>query len=189
MAKLDFDDYAENYREVLSSSIKISGQKDSFFDRYKCYCIERFLNPTDGKNDILDFGCGVGKLTGVLAEKFPESSIDGYDISSKAIKVAEKDHVQFENVRFFDQLPPLRKYNYIIIANVFHHIEPSEHVNTLNRLRELLKNDGKIVIFEHNPYNILTQYVVKSCPFDKDAKLLQAGKIKELAPASGRKLL
>ena len=36
----------------------------------------------------------------------------------------------------------------------------------------VLKPGGRIYLFEHNPANPVTRYLVKTCVFDKDAKLL-----------------
>ena len=36
----------------------------------------------------------------------------------------------------------------------------------------VLKPGGRIYLFEHNPVNPVTRYLVKTCVFDKDAKLL-----------------
>jgi hypothetical protein len=36
----------------------------------------------------------------------------------------------------------------------------------------VLKKGGRLYFFEHNPINPLTKYLVKTCVFDADAKLL-----------------
>jgi hypothetical protein len=39
----------------------------------------------------------------------------------------------------------------------------------VNRLR----TDGRVLIFEHNPFNPVTRWVVNQCQFDRDAVLLK----------------
>ena len=39
---------------------------------------------------------------------------------------------------------------------------------------------GRVVIFEHNPYNPLTVKAVRACPFDDDAVLLAPGEVRRL---------
>ena len=40
-------------------------------------------------------------------------------------------------------------------------------------------------MFEHNPLNPITQYIVKNCPFDKDAQLIKQGCCIQLLKTSG----
>jgi len=44
----------------------------------------------------------------------------------------------------------------------------------------VLKPGGLAVIFEHNPLNPVTRYVVRSCPIDDDAVLLWPRQLKRL---------
>lgn len=39
-------------------------------------------------------------------------------------------------------------------------------------IKNLLKSDGNVLLFEHNPYNPITRHMVSTCEFDKDAVLL-----------------
>ncbi|MEL7000506.1 MAG: hypothetical protein AAFP68_19825, partial [Pseudomonadota bacterium] len=51
-------------------------------------------------------------------------------------------------------------------------------------IRDLAK-DGIGVIFEHNPYNPATQYIVRSCEIDKDAVLLKPYHLRRLFRDAG----
>ena len=42
----------------------------------------------------------------------------------------------------------------------------------------MLKNDGQLIIFEHNPLNPITRKIVKECEYDEDAILLTPKKNK-----------
>ncbi len=57
---------------------------------------------------------------------------------------------------------------------MFHHIEAAEHVPLLRSLRRLLRPGGVLAIFEHNPVNPVTRYIVATCPFDENAVLIPA---------------
>ena len=41
------------------------------------------------------------------------------------------------------------------------------------------------MIYEHNPYNPLTRYAVKTCPFDENAVLLRKNEVKKLLENTG----
>jgi hypothetical protein len=54
-------------------------------------------------------------------------------------------------------------------STVFHHIEPEFRPKAIRDISELLRERGNIFIFEHNPFNPITNYLVKTCIFDADA--------------------
>jgi ubiquinone/menaquinone biosynthesis C-methylase UbiE len=64
-------------------------------------------------------------------------------------------------------------------ACVFHHISHAEHLHWLAELRRVTRKGGMTVIFEHNPANPLTVSAVRNCPFDENAELIWAGKLRK----------
>ena len=70
-------------------------------------------------------------------------------------------------------------YDLIFSSGVFHHIPHQEHGSIINHLSRLLNQNGKIVIWEHNPINPITLKIVKECPFDKDAVLIRSNKLRQ----------
>jgi 2-polyprenyl-3-methyl-5-hydroxy-6-metoxy-1,4-benzoquinol methylase len=167
-----FDKDAHHYKKMLKSAVSFFGVEEPFFDYYKVYCLKRWMTDCDESYDILDFGCGIGKLTGILAKTFQKSRIYGYDISCASLSVAREANATINNVYFLSDLNGEKRYDFIIAANVFHHIKVDEHSAVLLKMKMLLNKNGKICIFEHNPLNLLTQYVVRRFPFDVDAKLI-----------------
>ena len=67
-----------------------------------------------------------------------------------------------------------RTFDLVFTSCVFHHIEADRHVDLLRRLRGRLAPEGVTVVFEHNPLNPVTRYIVATCPFDENAVLLPA---------------
>jgi hypothetical protein len=55
---------------------------------------------------------------------------------------------------------------------VLHHVPPADREALLARVATKLAPGGKLVVFEHNPWNPLTRKVVAECAFDADAVLL-----------------
>jgi len=189
LRKVDFDQFSHNYREALRSCTGLLGKSDDFFASVKLHCLKNWVLTDDGSCEILDFGCGIGALSGFLAKDFPNSQIYGYDISQKCLSVAKENNAGVKNVRFASDLPQGKKYDLIIAANVFHHIKPPERVGALCFLKELLKPKGKIIIFEHNPFNPLTRSIVRSCPFDSDATLIWRREFCGLTKTSGLEIV
>jgi 2-polyprenyl-3-methyl-5-hydroxy-6-metoxy-1,4-benzoquinol methylase len=166
----DFDKFAQSYETVLDESIKLSGEGGEYFSNYKAEFIARCLG-RDFFGRVLDYGCGIGLLSEVLLKHLPHAVVDGVDISAASI---ERVPGTLKNQGFFtSDINRLDGgYDLIVMANVLHHIEAPEREGMVAKIRKLLKNEGRIIIFEHNPFNPLTRKVVRESPLDTGVVLL-----------------
>lgn len=180
-AAVDFDKVASSYRQLLTASVRFSGEEDEYFDHYKLDCLKRWLLNSGQRARVLDFGCGIGKLAGLIAAAYPQSHVSGYDVSSKSIEVARRQWEGTRNLSFGTGFEEGSSYDLITAANVFHHIRPNDRENVLTLLLGKLARRGMLVIFEHNPFNPLTRHVVRNCAFDADAHLISLGGFVRLA--------
>ena len=73
----------------------------------------------------------------------------------------------------------------VFSACVFHHIEAQEHVGLMREICRVLAPGGALAIFEHNPVNPVTRYIVATCPFDENAVLILAGDLRQRCQAAG----
>ena len=80
------------------------------------------------------------------------------------------------------------QFDLIFVAGVFHHIHPAERLINIEKIKNLLSNNGCLFIFEHNPYNPITRKLVRECPFDKDAVLLTKSEMIKLLERSNFKV-
>ena len=166
----DFDKFAHQYKTVLDSSIKLSGESGEYFFKYKAEYITRCVGK-GFSGRILDYGCGVGLLSEILLNYLPNAVVDGVDISAASI-----EHVPTplkEQGHYTSDMGQLgQDYDLVIIANVLHHIEALQREAAVSRIRKLIKSEGRIIIFEHNPFNPLTRRVVRESPLDTGVVLL-----------------
>lgn len=167
---MHFDRFAGDYKQVLDRSVAVSGEESTYFAEYKARYLRRLLSPTfAGK--VLDFGCGVGLLSGFLKKHLPAIQLDGYDVSQDSIR--QVDRALTAQGTFTADLSQLaRDYQLIVIANVMHHIPKEQRNEVIRDLSGRLARGGSLAIFEHNPANPVTRWVVEHCPFDDDAVLL-----------------
>ena len=166
----DFDKFAHDYKAILDKSLELGGETGEYFSKYKADYIARHIGK-DFRGKILDYGCGIGLLSAILSNNFPYASINGFDVSALSIEhVPEtlKKKGQFTS----DQNLLTRDYDLIVIANVLHHIEPKDRQAVITQLKGMIKAQGKIIIFEHNPLNPITCKVVRESPIDKGVVLL-----------------
>ncbi len=181
MSNHEFDSFAANYGEILDETIRFAGEGSAYFDAYKLRCLRQWCMAPDTKGPVLDFGCGTGSLAGLVAQAFPQVTVHGHDVSRKSLEEARSKSGALPNLSFFGQLPDEVFYDLIYSANVFHHVSPSSRPDLLRSLGQRLTPGGRIVIFEHNPWNPLTRYVVKTCPFDKGVTLISRPAFVKLA--------
>ena len=52
-------------------------------------------------------------------------------------------------------------------------------------VRRVLRRNGFLAVYQHNPFNPLTSYVVKNCEFDKDASLLRSKEAEAVLKQAG----
>ena len=166
----EFDKFAHRYREILDASVGLSGESSDYFAEAKARYLARLL-PDDFDGKVLDYGCGVGLVSMHLATWLPNAELHGFDVSAESI--AEVPEPLRKNGRFTSETDALDSdYDAVLIANVLHHIPPSERQARIDELAARLRPSGRLVIVEHNPLNPATRWVVAHCPLDDDAVLL-----------------
>jgi SAM-dependent methyltransferase len=165
---VDFDQYAAQYEAIIAAQTNFFDGDSDYFARYK---IELAWQLVGHVGSVLDFGCGIGRSTPHLRAIFPKADIVGCDPSTESLALARQ---QNPTCRFVstDELGTDAKFDLIIASCVFHHIPPKNRQMALRFGRSHLKDGGHFIIFEHNPINPVTRYLVKNCPFDTDAILL-----------------
>ncbi len=171
MKNTEFDNFAENYNDVHEKSVKeVSGADRDYFSEYKIVEVKDYLC---GKS-ILDFGCGDGNTACFIQKLCTGYTYTGIDVSKESIRVAKER--ELPSCSFYDYdgstIPFADETFDVVFAScVFHHIEPQNRLDSLKEIYRVLKQGGKVIIFEHNPLNPLTVKVVHDCPFDKGVKL------------------
>ena len=180
-----FDSFEKNYNFELTNNLnQIPFQKNiSHFAEQKIRIIHSKISTP---HTILEYGCGIGRNIEFLISYFPDSIIYGTDISTASLNQAKSMN---KNAHFFhiDRLPNI-KFDLILVSDVLHHIQKEQLSNTLNSINKLLNRNGNIFIFEQNPYNPVTRYLVKTCIFDKDATLLTPKMLKKSLEIKGFKI-
>jgi trans-aconitate methyltransferase len=172
MAKVDFDDFAEDYDELLKKQLSFFDSRVDYFAEHKISIVRNLIKHSPVR--VLEFGCGVGNNIRHLVSYFPEAQISGCDISIKSLDMAAKRNPTAHLFPVPDEtIPRDSKADLIFIANVFHHIPPDKRYATAQIVKGLLAREGELFIFEHNPLNPVTRHLVNTCPLDAEAKLLK----------------
>jgi SAM-dependent methyltransferase len=175
----EFDKFAEEYLATHKGNIAITGEDPEYFARYKIETVAARLKALGlpAPRRVLDFGCGIGNSAPHLRAAFPDAEITGLDVSEKSLAVAEQRFPGVADFRRYEggaDMPLEPGFDLVFSACVFHHIDAAEHVALFAALRRLLAPGGVLAVFEHNPWNPVSRYIVATCPFDEDAVLIPA---------------
>lgn len=181
MSKPEFDQYAEQYDQMLGEAIPEALNEDGYFAEYKVALMAKLLAAHPAR--ILDFGCGAGRGLPYLDKHFPEAELWGFDVSPASLELATERMPRAKLFSDWDEIKGAR-FDAIVAANVFHHIPPPQRLPALVHCRESLAPQGQMFLFEHNPFNPVTRHIFEHCPFDVDAEMLSLRNTLDLAAAA-----
>ncbi len=184
----NFDEFADDYRDIHDDAVKISGADSNYFSEYKVIELKKY--EADEALNLLDFGCGDGNSCVYFRKHFNHINIHGIDISEESIKIATDKKIANSDFKAFDGLSipyPDNTFDLVFTSMVFHHVEHKLHEAILQEIRRVLQPGGRFYIFEHNPHNPITRKIVNECVFDKDAVLLKPSYCKKIINNAGFK--
>lgn len=175
-------DLSAEYDAMLNKGLRLSGENKEFFARGRIEHLARTLPADFNAARILDFGCGIGDTTALLAETFPKAGVVGIDNAASAIESARQRHSSSRlSFQHLDEFAADYSYDLCYVNGVFHHIEPRNRPEALGLVHRALRPGGRLALFENNPWNPGTRLAMKQIPFDRDAQ--------PLSPTSARRLL
>lgn len=181
--RVDFDNYIENYNQLLNDNTKLFSSNEEYFARYKVDVIRRRTRTSVRR--LLEYGCGIGRNITFLQQAFPDALIMGSDISTASLEFArnKNPHVQFIHEK--ETPPSIGGFDLILVAGVYHHVPITQRQQITKILFTRLAPGGLLFVFEHNPYNPVTRHIVNTCPYDRDAILLRPSEMKQYLQKSG----
>ncbi|MBP7148129.1 MAG: class I SAM-dependent methyltransferase [Acidobacteria bacterium] len=189
MKGVHFDDYAENYDAALDEAIGVSGEGKEFFARGRLTWLARRL-PAGGHQRVLDFGCGTGDTAPLIVELLGATRVIGVDVSARSIERARETH-RSERISFVTtgEYRPGADLDLAFCNGVFHHIPPAERPAAVDCVRASLRPGGLFALFENNPWNPATRFVMSRCEFDRDAITLPPPETRRLLRDRGFEVL
>ena len=184
-----FDQYAASYDEDLARGLAVSGEDRAFFARGRVAWLQRCLAELGLRpKRILDFGCGDGETTALLADCFATSRVVGADISEPLLSRARRAHpgLSFEHV---SAVPAEAAFELAFLNGVFHHIADAEQPSSARYLRDRLAPGGVLSFWENNPWSPAARYVMSRIAFDRDAVMLWPRQARGLLLGAGLELV
>ncbi len=175
-----FDAYAGNYDHLVNQSIEASGESKEYFLDYKLRCLQRL--GLEWRHSVLDYGCGTGNIATTIASAC--GHVEGYDPSPESLARARE---RSPHITFHDDPAAIgaSRFDFAVLSGVLHHVPSREQRHVMETVLSKLKPGGRVVVFEHNPWNPVTRRAVEACPFDDDAVLLWPWQVRRLLNGAG----
>ncbi|MCM2285539.1 MAG: class I SAM-dependent methyltransferase [Desulfobacula sp.] len=195
-----FDQVAGDYEKIHNQCLPPGVQSESFITQRTAHAVQWILSQSGGGEfSYLDFGCGNGRMLNcLLASDGLRPLLDagrlrlyGFDTSKDSLREA-RTLLKGSPVTLASRwsgFPREVRFDLVVSCHVFHHIPLKERSNTARALHQRLKPRGRLVIWEQNPLNPFTRLLVKTCPFDRDARLLRAATTRNLFSQNSFRLL
>lgn len=108
----------------------------------------KLLNyPKKKKLRILDLGIGTGKTAKAILDKFPNATIDGYDISPNMMSVAKNSLKEYKNrvnftVEDIKDISFTEKYDSCVSVLAIHHLDANEKKELYKKIFLALNSKG-----------------------------------------------
>lgn len=188
MDQVEFDKYADHYRDMHARNIAATGEAPEYFHEYKVRYTANYLTSGPPCSHIVDFGSGIGNSIPFFRRYFPDAELICLDVSQKCLDLGRSRFPgnQRDVVITGDHIPlDSGKAELTFSACVFHHIAADQHLRWMKELLRVTVSDGRLAVFEHNPLNPLTAAAVASCPFDKNATLIRGRDLAQSARLAG----
>jgi len=188
---VDFDHFADSYDRALGEALAASGEDSRYFAEGRVNWLADCLRGmVFTPRRLMDYGCGPGSTSPVLLERMGAASVVGVDVSERSIALARENHgsdrIQFSPIR---EYTPDASLDLVYCNGVFHHIPPKERAASLDFVRRSLRPGGLFCLWENNPWNPGTQYVMSRCAFDRDAIKISPSAARNLLRSAGFEIL
>ncbi len=181
--RVDFDQFTENYNQLLNEQTRFFSANEEYFARYKVEVIHKQVSSPVRR--LLEYGCGIGRNIRFLQQGFPNAVIAGSDISKASLEIARRDNPEAEFFHEDENFGSTNQFDVIFVAGVFHHVPVVQRAEVAKSLFKRLSENGLIFVFEHNPFNPITRRIVSNCPYDEDAVLLKPSELNRLLIEAG----
>jgi SAM-dependent methyltransferase len=187
MPETEFDKHAQTYSGRIDDALSAFGKEHDYYVRVKAQLLQRMLAELahDGKPDLLDVGCGIGLAHPHLADAVGE--LHGVDVSQRSLEVAASANrgVHYRHLQG-ERLPyESARFDCAFAICVLHHVPPAGWQAFLSEMARVVRPGGLVVIFEHNPLNPFTQWIVRTCELDEHAVLVWPGRLRSLFAGAG----
>jgi 2-polyprenyl-3-methyl-5-hydroxy-6-metoxy-1,4-benzoquinol methylase len=122
-----------------------------------------------GQKKILEIGCSVGNVSQIFSQ-FKDVEFTGIDIDNNALsfarsRLASLPNFKFRNVSLSELAQSGEKFDYILFANILHHVDDKVAFTLLKDVQALLSSGASLIVMEpekiRDDYNLILRLYYK----------------------------
>jgi trans-aconitate 2-methyltransferase len=152
----------KNWYNDFSTSQKVTGVNLRHFTIAN-KLISLGLKPN---STVLEIGCGIGTLTGLIANKTNKGALIATDISDESIRIAKERLSEYKHVDFIvsdmSDFNLKKTFDFIVLPDVMEHIPVDQHEELFAVIKNHMHKSSKILI--HIPHPQAIQYYRETEP-------------------------
>jgi SAM-dependent methyltransferase len=186
-AVAEFDEFAGAYEAHINEALSVSGENKDYFARGRVsFLADCLRHLRENPQAIMDYGCGVGGTTPLLRDLLGSRRVIGLDMSERSLDRARREYGS-DNIGFdtFAGFQPAADLDLVYCNGVFHHVPADEQGAAVRYIYDSLRPGGCFALWENNPWNPGTRYVMSKCLFDRNARTLSPPRAKRLLEDGG----
>ncbi len=101
-------------------------------------------------SNVLEVGCGIGTVSGLILKNIPNGKFVGVDISIESIEMANKLYSNFKNAQFITNdmsaFTHTVKFDFVVLPDVLEHIPLEQHNNLFKVISQVCTQNTTILI-------------------------------------------
>ena len=147
---------SEKYGRKIEGVLPKSFPKvlNNYLDRWMYEGIKKEI-PKNASLNILDLGCGYGRLSKKILSDFPKTRVYGVDVAREYVDIYNQDLAPRGKAYLSDirRLPFKDSYfdQVFMVTTLMYLVTKKDQLKALNEMFRVLKNGGKFIIIERNP--------------------------------------
>ena len=185
-ANAEFDAYADNYDEALAMGLSITGESKDYYASARVWWLaKRLARAKWPVRTVMDFGCGTGSGVPFLFDGLGAKLVHGVDVSAASLDTAREMHTRDGATFALIDEPIAATFDLGFCNGVFHHIPVAERYDAASYVFNALVPGGLFALWENNPWNPGTRYIMSRVPFDRDAIVITPFEARRLLRDAG----
>ncbi|MCG3166772.1 MAG: Ubiquinone biosynthesis O-methyltransferase [Bacteroidia bacterium] len=105
---------------------------------------------------VLEIGCGVGQVTGLMSDYLSNGMVVACDISPEGIELAKKIHRKRGNIQFtVSDMTDFKHdvtFDFVVLPDVIEHIPVENHKDLFRVIKQNISMDGTVAINTPTPF-------------------------------------
>lgn len=187
-----FDRYARTYSATLDDALRFVGHTHLDFARFKVDrmrdAVARLLGDATTLS-FVDLGCGTGTAEALLGPHV--ASVTGCDLSEEMLAQARERCPRISFVRLDGDTLPFDdgRFDVVFTFVTLLLVAPRRRTQFMAEAARVVRPGGLLFVFEHNPWNPLTQYIARTCALGGRASMLTAAETRHCVQRAGLRVV